>query len=559
MAMINAESGGVIYSCNPMNIRDASVLINSVWGLPKAVVDGSVEPDVFVVSRSPSMAIVRKEIRVKDRKFVCFPDEGVCRMDLTGDAVSLPSITDEHAFELASMAVALEEHYGTPQDIEWAVGPDGSIYLLQCRALQQWTSGDPRAAADSASPVDAPVLARGGTTASPGAASGPVYVVKTDSDKLRFVDGAVLVTVHSLPKWAPLLSRAAAVVTEVGGVAGHLANVAREFGAPALFGVPAAAERLTNGQIVTVDADGLTIYEGRVESLLTGQKSKKNLMAGSPVYRTLERIAALVTPLTLLDPESTTFRAKNCQTLHDITRFSHEKSVHEMFSFGRERRLAERASKQLVAEVAMQWWVIDLDDGFREGVEGKFVRLEEITSIPMHALWKGVVAFPWAGPPPVDTRGLMSVLMQAQTNPALDPAVQSPYSQRNYFMISKNFCSLSSRFGFHFSTVEALVGDRAQENYVSFAFKGGAADLVRRVKRAMLVASVLEEFDFRVEVTEDNASARFEGGDERLMKDKLAVLGYLIMHTRQLDMVMANDAAIAGYRAKFIEDIRSLV
>jgi pyruvate,water dikinase len=559
MVMVNALAGGVTYSRNPLNIRDDSIIINSVWGLPKSVVDGSVAPDAFIISRSEPLAVIEKDIKTKDYKFVCYPDEGVCRLDLMGEGRELASISDEQAIELARIALQLEEYYGTPQDVEWAIDGNGDIFILQCRPLKQTEVADQVKVGGGRDAGREHVLREGGDTASTGVAAGPVFVLRKNSDALQFPKGAVLVAAQALPRWAALLSRSAAVITEQGSVAGHLANVAREFGVPALFGVAGATTALVNGDEITVDADGLRIYRGRMESLLVADAPRKNLMEGSPVHEVLREVIQHIVPLYLLDPDSTEFRPRNCRTMHDITRFCHEKSVHEMFSFGKEHHFSERASKQLVCEVPMLWWFINLDDGFKEDVPGKFVRLDNIVSIPVLALWEGINAVPWEGPPPVDARGFMSVLLEASANPALDPSMPSHYANRNYFMISKNFCSLSSRFGFHFSTVETLVGERPNENYISFQFKGGAADYHRRLRRAQFVASLLEEYGFRVEVKDDGVFARMEGFDEEFMKTRLRVLGYLLMHTRQLDMIMANDSAYHHHRSKMMQDIDSIL
>ncbi|MDQ1238432.1 MAG: pyruvate, water dikinase [Thermodesulfobacteriota bacterium] len=560
MAMVDAYAGGVMYSRNPLNFRDKGIVINSVWGLPKAVVDGTVDSDLFTVSRTSPKTIVHKAISKKEIEFRCFPDEGVCRNELIGPKATEQSISDEQAVDLAEIAVRLEEYYGHPQDIEWAVDPDGSILILQCRPLQQLNetelTGNPKSGVNTEG-IESKLA--GGVTASPGVACGHAYIVRNDADKLQFPEGAVLVTAQSLPRWAPLLSSAVAVITELGGVAGHLANVAREFGVPAIFGLTRATEILNNGDLVTVDAESRRVYPGRIDALLSEASVRKNLMAGSPVFEILKKVTRHITPLHLLDPDSPDFRPKKCETLHDITRYCHEKSVHEMFSFGKEHHFSERSSKQLVCHVPMQWWIINLDDGFREDVKGKYVALENIVSIPMLAIWEGVIAVPWEGPPPVDAGGFMSVLMQATSNPALDPTMRSPYAARNYFMLSKHFCSLTSRFGFHFSTVEALVGDRASENYISFSFKGGAADLQRKVKRAIFVGQILEQWGFRTEIKEDNAFARLEGFDADYMKSRLKIIGYLIIHTRQLDMVMSNDNSVMKYRKRIVDDITNHV
>ena len=560
LAMVDAAAGGVTYSRNPVDIHDHRIFTNAVWGLPKAVVDGSAACDLFVVARTEPMTVVVEDIRPKDRKFVCYPEEGVCRLDVTGAERQQPSITHAQAVELARTAVVLERHYDTAQDVEWAIDSRGVIYLLQCRPLQQQPVATvhpgtaPTPAAD-----DASVVYRGGITASPGAASGPIFVAEKGSDVLEFPEGAVLVVRQAEPRWASLLNRAAAVVAEEGGFAGHLANVAREFGVPALFAVPAATRLLPTGDLATVDATGQAIHRGRIEELLHPVPPRASLLRGSPVYEILSAASRMIVPLGLLEPESQDFAPANCRTLHDITRFIHEKSVHEMFNFGRDHNFSERSSKQLHYKVPMQWWVLNLDDGFTEEITGKYVTLEQIACVPMLSFWKGFTAIPWEGPPAMDGKGMLSVMFRATTNQALTVGVKSKYAERNYFMISRNYCSLSQRLGFHFSTLEALVSERTPENYVSFQFKGGAADFDRRMARVHFIAEVLEPIGFRVEIREDHLLARVEDRSADYMLKRVEILGYLALHTRQMDMIMSNPAHVEHYRAKYRRDIERLI
>ena len=555
MQMVDAAAGGVIYSRNPVGTDDA-IHIHSVWGLPAAVVDGSTPGDLTVVSRQPSLAVTATSVRPKTHRIDCRPGEGVARSPLPTDRGRQPVLSADQALDLARLALRIEAHYNAPQDIEWALDKNGHRFILQCRPLQ-WTPPPPVNGPPETDP-EREILVSGGVTASNGAAAGPVCVVTKRADMLGFPTGSVLVTAQALPDWAPLLARAAAIVTEQGGMAGHLASVAREFGLPALFDVPGALERLAAGETVTVDANGRVVYGGRVQALLEKQAAKRPPMAGSPVHDLLQQISRLVVPLNLLDPASPQFAPEHCRTLHDITRFVHEKSVHEMFSFGKTHGFSERSGKQLYHRVPMQWWILNLDDGFSEEVHGKYVHLDNIVSIPMRAFWDGFAAIAWDGPPPVDSRGLASVMFQSTANPSLVPGIRSRYAARNYFMISRHYCSLHSRLGYHFAIMEALVGDRPSENYVSFQFKGGAADAARRKRRVAFIGDLMENHGFRVEIREDNLLARADGLEQPQMIRRLKTLGYLSLHTRQLDMIMSHGPTVDHYRRKMEKDLECI-
>jgi len=556
---VEAAAGGVMYSRNPLDIGDDSIVIDSVWGLPQPVGDGTTKTDHFVVSRGDPIRIKEKKIPIKTHRCALRPDGGVWRMELRSEQEKKASITDEQALELARIAMRIEEYYNKPQDTEWCLDEDGSIIILQSRTLNQIDVSKKQEDPDIEKAIDDAVIVRGGITAAPGVAAGKIFAVRSEMDALEFPRDAVLLLDQALPRWATLLGRAAAVVSERGGVAGHLATVAREFRVPALFSVEGAVESLDPGRLVTVDADGLRICDGKIDRLIKKKDKPVNIMKGRPAYEALSAVAEHIVALNLLDPDDLSFAPENCKTFHDITRFCHEKAVHEMFNFGEDHHFPERSGRQLYVDAPMKWLVLNLDDGFKdEAEEGKFIKLENIASIPMLALWEGITAVPWSGPPPIDGKGLMSVMFQATQNRSLVVGTQSKYADNQYFMISKKYCCLSSKFGFHFSSVEAMVGGKPEENYISFRFLGGAADYERRRKRIMFVKEILEGYHFRVDVKEDNLSARLEGYEQDFMIRNLKIVGYIAVHIRQLDMIMSNPSKVKYYKNKICKDIQDL-
>jgi pyruvate,water dikinase len=106
--------------------------------------------------------------------------------------------------------------------------------------------------------------------------------------------------------------------------------------------------------------------------------------------------------------------------------------------------------------------------------------------------------------------------------------------------------------------VETRVSEVPEENYLSFRFKGGAADMDRRHERVRFIADFLEDQDFQVEVRQDLLHARLENVPRDFVLQRLKVVGYMLIHTCQLDMVMHNQSLRLEHRQKMEEDIGAL-
>ncbi|MBW1895633.1 MAG: pyruvate, water dikinase, partial [Deltaproteobacteria bacterium] len=482
LGMVDAKASGIIYSRDPASPEEDAVLINAVWGLGAYAVGGVVPTVNYRVSGDGAKKISYEQTGRQEVMLVGRPDGDTHEVPVPEEWLGKSCLSEEQVSHLASYARKAEAHFGQPQDMEWAVDEEGRFYTLQSRTLRIAASAMSAHEGSMTVAKGQKILLEQGTIACRGVGAGPVYVVNSNEDLANFPEGGVLVVKHTHPEYAVVLRKAAAVVSDIGTVLGHLATVAREYNVPAIFNTNEATMVLKNGMQVTVDAIYANVYEGVVKEVVREGKRTESVEV-SPVLKQLRDILQMIVPLNLTDPRSPDFAPKGCQTLHDITRFAHEVSLQAMFDLSKDSHFADRSTKQLVCEVPMQWWVIDLEDGFKEGVKGKKVRIEDIVSVPMRAIWEGMTALPWKGPPPVDTKGFLSIMFGATMDPSMDPSVRKRFVDKNYIIISKHFVNLSSRLGFHFSTTEAYVGDNPNENYVSFIFKGGAADVDRRVRR----------------------------------------------------------------------------
>ena len=95
-------------------------------------------------------------------------------------------------------------------------------------------------------------------------------------------------------------------------------------------------------------------------------------------------------------------------------------------------------------------------------------------------------------------------------------------------------------------------------NYITFSFKGGAADDVRRNRRVRAIARIMEALDFVVEVKRDRVDARYQKYDCPLIEEKLDLVGRLLLYTRQMDMLMHSEYSVEAVARNFLAGNYSL-
>ena len=130
--MVESEVSGVLFTADPVSQNSDQMMLNASWGLGEAIVSGKVTPDIYIYSKK-AKRIADKKMGDKDI-LICYGRTGIEERKTPLEQRDRFCLNDKQALDVFEMGQKVERHYGSPQDIEWAIS-DGKLYLLQSRPI----------------------------------------------------------------------------------------------------------------------------------------------------------------------------------------------------------------------------------------------------------------------------------------------------------------------------------------------------------------------------------------------------------------------------------------
>jgi pyruvate,water dikinase len=553
--MVEPRSAGVLYTLDPNKPEEDTIIISATPGLGKPVVDGTVRVDRMVLSRKPPHSPLSSSIAEKKEMMAVVPGKGMGMLAIPEDQRMKPCLIEREISQLARIALQIEQYMKHAQDIEWAVDKQGDIFILQARPLRFTLSREAKPRPGSNLAANHRVLLRSsGTVACGGIGAGPVMIVGEDSGPESIPQGAVLVARASSPRLSAAILKAGAVVTDLGNSTGHLATIAREFRVPMIVGAQEATRVFRNITNATVDAEDNVVYEGIVSELVHEQLLMRSEFNEAREYLLLRQILKKVAPLSLNDPQSTSFRASNCRSYHDIIRFAHEKAV-QCLTEGSCMDTSRAAGpvSRLDLPVPLDLILLDLGGGLKsaDGLSGT-TRIEDVACAPLRPLLEGLLSPGiWSREPvAMDLDGFMASATRSEFSTVT--ATSSP--QRNLAVVSDSYLHLNLKLGYHFNIIDCFLSSNSNDNFIYFRFAGGVTEMMRRTRRARLLSAILEKLDFVAEIKGDLVTGRIKKLALPEMEKRLCILGKLIGFTRQLDVSLRDDFSVDHCVNRFMQD-----
>jgi pyruvate,water dikinase len=544
LPVLAARSSGIMYTRDPADPKSKNLWITATRGLGLDIASGKQPADMFVVRRArPHLTVERNLVR-KAEEIVSAPGGGIANRPLPETAQLEPSLQD-HLHTLAEWGILLEEHFKAPQDVEWVLDDQDRLWIVQSRAL---VPIDAAASKSRAKPKVEPCLT-GGRTVSPGRTSGRAFLVNEIQDIVKAPEGAVVFIRKPVPEIVEVFPRIAGLVAEWGNLTGHAAALLREFRIPSVFHMSGAFERLTDGQLVSLDAVQPAVYPGvhwparRREAALT---ERYHVRRSDPIWQRL-------LTLNLLDPAADNFRPSGCRSAHDILRYCHENAIGAMFAVNDvEMEQGVGCARHLTTPLPLNILVMDLGGGVAAGAPADAVAPSEIVSRPFQALWKGL-SYPgvtWTRETmPAHISDLASVLASSFTPQS---GAMRPLGEKSYLLVADEYMNLNSRLAYHYSLVDACLSDIPGNTYISFRFEGGGASRDRRSLRACFIERCLRHHGFQVDRRGDLVNAWYRKAPVGQIEERLDMLGRLMACSSQLDMFMTSRGAMNWYADQFI-------
>lgn len=294
MVAVRSECAGVIFTIDTESGFKDVVVVSSIYGLGENIVQGHVSPDEFVVFK-PTMAILKRRMGTKKMRMVPVSGSKTKNIATSEKDQNRYSITDEQVKTLADWAMKIEQHYGHPMDIEWALdADDNQLYIVQARAETVQSRRDETIIEEYRLEEQGDLIVTG-TSVGNKIGTGKASRIMSVADIDDFKEGDVLVTEMTDPDWVPIMKIASAIVTDKGGRTCHAAIVSRELGIPCVVGTGNASELIHDGEPITVSClggDEGQVYKGilryRVDKTdikdLKRPKTKMMMNIGSPEH-----------------------------------------------------------------------------------------------------------------------------------------------------------------------------------------------------------------------------------------------------------------------------------
>ncbi|MFW6232597.1 MAG: phosphoenolpyruvate synthase, partial [Bacteroidota bacterium] len=300
MVRSDKACSGVMFSIDTETGFRDSMIIDSTWGLGENVVQGSVNPDEFMVfkpllDKKEFSPIIKKELGDKEKKMI-YSGRGkgnTRNIDTSKKERRSFTLSDNEILKLAKWGVEIEKYYEKPMDMEWAKdGIDNEIYIVQARPETVQSQKTAESLKSYSLDEKGEILIEG-IAIGEAIASGKAQIIKSSDEIDRFEDGSILITGMTDPDWVPIMKKAAGIITDHGGRTSHAAIVSRELGIPAVIGTDEATDTIDDGMEITLscaEGDKGRIYKGLLEysasdvdlSKIPGTKTEIMMNIASP-------------------------------------------------------------------------------------------------------------------------------------------------------------------------------------------------------------------------------------------------------------------------------------
>ncbi|MBS1194329.1 MAG: ppsA1, partial [Methanomicrobia archaeon] len=199
--LVPSEKAGVMFTSHPVTGEPLTIIEGS-WGLGEAVVSGTVSPDKYVFDQRAGKVVDRL---IAQKVQMIIPDgrKGTRLAEVPVPQQASPLLSDEEVAKLGMFGKIAEQHYGIPQDVEWAI-VGSEFFILQSRPITTIKAGATSPAASAPQGEEGALLVEG-QGASPGIGSGRVAIVHNIKDVGTVKEGDILVAKMTNPDMVPAM------------------------------------------------------------------------------------------------------------------------------------------------------------------------------------------------------------------------------------------------------------------------------------------------------------------------------------------------------------------